>query len=109
MLSYHSETDTRSEESFSLRIHPEWITTNELLERDGFKRFVHVEITWTRALRVVADAYSANACFVKPLIEEGIGVISRKDAVGRDNPPEYSGGGRPRTKGKKWKQADLIN
>ena len=44
------------------------------------------------------DSYFANASFIKPLMEKGIAVISRlrKDAVGWDDTPEYSGRGRPR-------------
>ena len=45
------------------------------------------------ALRVVADAYFANASFIKPLMEKGIAVISRlrKNAVGWDDPPGILG------------------
>ena len=68
------------------------------------------ELLGRRALRVVADAYFANASFIKPLMKKGIAVISRlrKNAVGWDDPPEYSGRGRPRKRGKKWKLADLL-
>ena len=43
-------------------------------------------------------------------MKKGIAVISRlrKNAVGWDDPPEYSGRGRPRKRGKKWKLADLL-
>jgi len=68
------------------------------------------ELLGRRALRVVADAYFANARFIKPLRDKEIAVISqlRKNAVGGDDPLEYSGRGRPRKKGKKWKLADLL-
>ena len=61
-------------------------------------------------VRVVADAYFAKATFIQPLIDRGIQVISRmrKDAVGWDDPPEYSGRGRPRKYGKQWKLANLL-
>lgn len=61
-------------------------------------------------LRVVVDAYFATASFIKPLMEKEIAVISRlrKNAVGWDDPPEYSGRGRPRKKGKQWKLAELL-
>ena len=32
----------------------------------------------------------------------------QKNAVGLDDPPEYSGKGRPRKRGKKWKLVDLL-
>ena len=68
------------------------------------------ELRGRRALRVVADAYFANASFIKPLMEKGIAVISRlrKNAIGWDDPPKYPGRGRPRKRGKKWKLADLL-
>jgi hypothetical protein len=68
------------------------------------------ELLGRRALRVVADAYFATANFIKPLMEKGIAIISRlrKNAVGWDDTPEYSGHGRPRKRGKKWKLADLL-
>jgi hypothetical protein len=68
------------------------------------------ELVGRRSLRVVADAYFSTANFIKPLMEKGIAVISRlrKNAVGWDDPSEYSGRGRPRKKGKKWKLADLL-
>ncbi len=68
------------------------------------------ELLGRRALRVVADAYFANASFIKPLMEKGIAVISRlrKNAIGWDDPPKYTGRGRPRKRGKKWKLADLL-
>jgi hypothetical protein len=68
------------------------------------------ELLGRRALRVVVDAYFANAPFINPLMEKGIAVLSRlrKNAVGWDDPPEYSGNGRPRKKGEKWKLADLL-
>jgi len=60
------------------------------------------ELVESRSLRVVADAYFSTANFIKPLMEKGIAVISRlrKNAVGWDDPPEYSGRGRPRKRGK---------
>ena len=61
-------------------------------------------------VRIVADAYFAKAAFIQPLIDTGIHVISRmrRDAVGWDDPPEYSGSGRPRKYGKQWKLANLL-
>ena len=63
-----------------------------------------------RALRVVADAYFANASFINPLIEKGIHVVTRwrKDGVGWDDPEPYSGRGRPRKYGKQWKLIELL-
>lgn len=60
--------------------------------------------------RVVADAYFAKANFINPMIDKGIDVITRwrKDGVAWDDPPIYSGIGRPRKYGKKWQLADLI-
>jgi len=62
------------------------------------------------ALRAVADAFFSKAPFINPLILKGIHLISRLrwDAVGWDDPPPYSGRGRPAKRGKKWKLADLI-
>jgi hypothetical protein len=62
------------------------------------------------ALRVVVDAYFANASFIQPLIGKGIHVITRwqKNGVGWDDPPPYSGRERPRKYGKEWKLADLL-
>jgi len=47
------------------------------------------------------DSYFANISFIKPLMEKGIAIIFRlrKDAVGWDDTPEYSGRGRPRKRG----------
>jgi hypothetical protein len=63
-----------------------------------------------QALRVVVDAYFANTSFINPLIEKGIHVVTRwqKNGVGWDDPGAYSGKGRPRKYGKKWKLADLL-
>ncbi len=63
-----------------------------------------------RALRVVADAYFANASFINPLMEKGIHVVTRwrKDGVGWDDPEPYSGRGRPRKYGKQWKLVELL-
>lgn len=63
-----------------------------------------------QALRVVVDAYFANISFINPLIEKGIHVVTRwqKNGVGWDDPGAYSGKGRPRKYGKKWKLADLL-
>ena len=63
-----------------------------------------------RALRVVADAYFANASFINPLIEKGIHVVTRwrKDGVGWDDPEPYSGRGRPRKYGTQWKLVELL-
>ena len=63
-----------------------------------------------RPLRVVADAYFANAGFINPLMEKGIHVITRwrKDGVGWDDPPAYSGRGRPRKYGTRWKLVELL-
>ncbi len=63
-----------------------------------------------QALRVVVDAYFANISFINPLIEKGIHVVTRwqKNGVGWDDPGEYSGKGRPRKYGEKWKLADLL-
>lgn len=60
-------------------------------------------------LRVVADAYFSKAPFINELLKAKIHLISRlrKDAVGWDDPPPYSGRGRPRKRGKKWKLANL--
>ena len=57
------------------------------------------------ALRAVVDAYFSKAPFLNPCIEAGIGVISRlrHDSKGWDDPPPYSGRGRPR----KWGNGDL--
>jgi hypothetical protein len=68
------------------------------------------ELLGHQALRVVVDAYFANASFIKPLMEKGIDLISRlrKNSVGWNDPPEYSDRGRPRKKGKKWKLTDLL-
>jgi len=68
------------------------------------------ELLGRRPLRVVVDAYFATANFIKPLMRKGIAVISRlrKNAVGWDDAPEYSGRGRPRKKGKQWKLAELL-
>jgi len=62
------------------------------------------------ALRVVADAYFANASFISPLMEKGIHVVTRwrKDGVGWDDPGPYSGRGRPRKYGKQWKLIELL-
>ena len=55
-----------------------------ILGCDGLKRPAFVGVM--RALRVVADAYFANAQFIKPLKEKAIAVLSRlrKNAVGCD-------------------------
>lgn len=60
------------------------------------------------ALRVVVDAYFANASFVNPLLEKGIHVVSRlrKDAVGWDDPtPDQRADAK---RGRKWKLAQLL-
>lgn len=59
--------------------------------------------------RVVADAAFSKAPFLEPLLQRGIGVISRlrQDAVGWDDPPAYSGRGRPPKWGKRWKLKEL--
>lgn len=59
------------------------------------------ELLGRRPLRVVADAYFATVSFIKPLMGKGIAVILRlrKDAVGWDDPLEYSGRGRSRKRG----------
>jgi hypothetical protein len=61
-------------------------------------------------MRVVADAYFSKAPFIQALMKAGINLISRlrKDAVGWDDPPPYSGKGRPRKRGEKWTLADLL-
>lgn len=61
-------------------------------------------------LRIVADAYFANASFINPLIEKDIHVVTRwrKDGVGWDDPPAYCGRGRPRKYGKEWKLVELL-
>lgn len=68
------------------------------------------EILGDLALRVVVDAYFANASFINPLIAIGIHVVTRwrKDGVGWDDPLPYSGKGRPRKYGEQWKLADLL-
>jgi hypothetical protein len=70
--------------------------------------FVVASSVTSAPLCVVADAYFAKAPFLNPLIEKGIGVVSRlrHDAVGFDD-PLYCGRGRPPKKGKKWKLAQL--
>lgn len=62
-------------------------------------------------MRVVADAYFSKAPFTVALLKAKIHLISRlrKDAVGWDDPPPYSGRGRPRKRGKKWALADLLS
>lgn len=67
-------------------------------------------------MRVVADAYFSKVPFIKGLRDKCIHLISRlrKDATGYDcfQPPAKNKKrkrGRPRTKGKKWKLANLIN
>jgi hypothetical protein len=62
------------------------------------------------ALRIVVDAYFANATFINPLIAVGIHIITRwrRDGVGWDDPEPYSGRGRPRKYGKQWKLTDLL-
>ena len=61
-------------------------------------------------VRVVADAFFSRAPFINPMVSKGVEVISRlrNDAVGWDDPPAYSGRGRPRKKGQKWKLTELI-
>ena len=61
-------------------------------------------------MRVVVDAFFSRAPFINPMIEQGIEVISRlrHDSVGWDDPPFYSGRGRPRKRGRKGKLADLL-
>lgn len=61
-------------------------------------------------MRVVADAYFSKAPFIQALRIAKIHLISRlrKDAVGWDDAPPYSGRGRPRKRGRKWKLADLL-
>lgn len=63
----------------------------------------------TTRLIVVADAYFSKAPFLNPLIEKGVGLISRlrSDAVGFED-PVYSGRGRPPLRGKRWKLASLV-
>ena len=58
----------------------------------------------------MVDAYFANISFINPLIEKGIHVVTRwqKNGVGWDDPGEYSGKGRRRKYGKKWRLADLL-
>jgi hypothetical protein len=59
-------------------------------------------------LRVVVDAYFANASFINPLLEKGIHVVSRlrKDAVGWDDPtPDQRSDAK---RGRKWKLAHLL-
>jgi len=64
----------------------------------------------TAPLCVVADAYFAKAAFFNPLIEMGVGLVTRLrwDAVGWDD-AHYKGRGRPPKRGKKWKLASLLN
>jgi hypothetical protein len=64
-------------------------------------------------LRVVVDAYFANASFINPMIDEGIYVITRwrKDGVGRDDPIPHIGKrnvGRPKEYGIEYKLASLL-
>lgn len=62
-----------------------------------------------RPFRVVADAAFSKAPFLEPLLQQGITVISRlrHDAVGWEDPPPYSGRGRPPKRGKRWKLKEL--
>lgn len=57
---------------------------------------------------VVVDAYFAKACFLNPMRERAIGVVTRlrHDAVGWDD-PVYCGRGRRPNRGRHWKLADL--
>jgi len=64
-------------------------------------------------LRVVVDAYFANASFINPMIDEGIYVVTRwrKDGVGWDDPIPHVGkrkAGRPREYGIEYKLAGLL-
>lgn len=64
--------------------------------------------------RVVVDAYFANSTFINPMIDEGIGVITRwrKDGVGWDDPKPHHGKrkrGRPKEYGIQHKLANLLN
>jgi hypothetical protein len=61
-------------------------------------------------MRLVVDAYFANASFINPLLSQGIHVITRwrKDGIGWDDPEPYCGRGRPRKHGTHWKLANLI-
>lgn len=58
----------------------------------------------------VADAYFSKAPFLNPLIEKGIGLVTRlrHDAVGWDDPDPYQRRGRPAIRGRKWKLAQLL-
>ena len=55
------------------------------------------ELLGQRALRVIVDGYFANVSFIKPLMEKGIAVISRRTSASRIIKPrpqlQYSGGG----------------
>jgi len=61
-------------------------------------------------LCVVADAYFAKAAFFNPLIQMGVGLLTRLrwDAVGWDD-AHYKGRGRPPKRGRKWKLASLLD
>ncbi len=64
--------------------------------------------------RVVADACFANSTFINPMIDEGIGVITRwrKDGVGWDDPQSHHGKrkrGRPKKYGIQHKLSSLLN
>jgi hypothetical protein len=61
-------------------------------------------------MRLVVDAYFANASFINPLLSQGIHVVTRwrKDGIGWDDPEPYCGRGRPRKHGAHWKLANLI-
>lgn len=66
------------------------------------------------SFRVVVDAYFANSTFINPMIDEGIGVITRwrKDGVGWDDPQPYNGKrrrGRPKKYGTQHKLSNLLD
>jgi len=64
--------------------------------------------------RVVVDACFANSTFINPMIDEGIGIITRwrKDGVGWDDPTPHHGKrkrGRPKKYGIQHKLSNLLN
>ena len=93
-----------------------YVSTPQGIRRENFWDAVIAVALHTKSLvgdmavRLVADAQFASAVFINPMIAASIHVITRwrNDGVGWDDPPAYSGRGRPRKRGKQWKLAELL-
>jgi hypothetical protein len=88
-----------------------YVSTPEGIRQETFFVALHAKsLIGDMAVRLVADAQFASAVFINPMIQAKVHVITRwrNDGVGWDDPPAYSGRGRPRKRGKQWKLAELL-